>query len=347
MPRSQPLTTFPDPSSRHLADKDLPPEPPRPQTSASVETFTQAQLLQPGGQSAPSGALLEIVDLPAPHSGHIRILQINRPSTCNAISYALLSALRKEIQSIQSQYSQFTGAEMPWTEEDIKGPTRALIIASAVDSSFSSGADMKELKELKEIVPERATGFLLSLRDTFKALSNLPIPTISAISSCALGSGFELALATNFRVMSSDAYVSLPETGLGITPSGGGTHRLSTLIGVSQAREIILTGRRVMGPEAHALGIANRLVDVDTELSEEDELSVRGVARRKVLVEAIRLSEEICEGAPMAVRAVLQALKDPGEKSENAMFERVVVSEDWSEALVAFNEKRNPIFKGR
>lgn len=63
----------------------------------------------------------------------------------NAISYAVLNALRKEIQTIQAQYSQFTGAEMPWTEDDIKGPTRALIIASSVDSCFSAGADLKEL----------------------------------------------------------------------------------------------------------------------------------------------------------------------------------------------------------
>lgn len=89
--------------------------------------------------------MIEFIDLPAPHSGHIRVLQLNRPNASNSISYGLLSALRKEIQTIQAQYSQFTGAEMPWTEDDIKGPTRALIIASSVDSCFSGGADLKEL----------------------------------------------------------------------------------------------------------------------------------------------------------------------------------------------------------
>lgn len=89
--------------------------------------------------------MIEFIDLPAPHSGHIRVLQLNRPAVANAISYAVLNALRKEIQTIQAQYSQFTGAEMPWTEDDIKGPTRALIIASSVDSCFSAGADLKEL----------------------------------------------------------------------------------------------------------------------------------------------------------------------------------------------------------
>lgn len=94
--------------------------------------------------------LVEFLDIPAPHSGHIRVLQLNRPASRNAISYALLNALRKEIQNIQAQYSQFTGAEMPWTEDDIKGPTRALIIASSVDSCFCAGADLKELGRLND-----------------------------------------------------------------------------------------------------------------------------------------------------------------------------------------------------
>lgn len=185
------------------------------------------------------------------------------------------------------------------------------------------------------------------MRDTFKALANLPIPTISAIGSCALGSGFELALATSFRVFSSNASVALPETGLGIIPAAGGTHRLADLVGNARAREIVMTSRNVLAPEAYTLGIASRLVDLQTEMEGLDQATALSVARRRVLVESIRLAEEVCEGAPVAVRAAIQALKAPGEETEKAMCERVFASDDWHEALRAFEEKRKPTFKGR
>lgn len=193
------------------------------------------------------------------------------------------------------------------------------------------------------------------MRDTFKALANLPIPTIAAVGASALGSGFELALAAHFRVLSSNASVALPETGLGIIPSAGGTYRLAALVGHARAREIVMTSRQVGAAEAHRLGIASRLVEVSEEAGSDmedggrrlDGATVLAVARRKVLVEAIRLAEEVCEGAPVAVRAALQALRAPCEETEKAMCERVFGSEDWREALRAFDEKRKPTFKGR
>lgn len=100
--------------------------------------------------SSDAGPVINVVNLPAPSSGHIRILELNRPSARNAISKALLAALRAEVDDVQAQYTP-DGEEVPPAPRfggaagvDEKGPTRALILASAVDASFCAGADLKE-----------------------------------------------------------------------------------------------------------------------------------------------------------------------------------------------------------
>ncbi|KAI0862150.1 ClpP/crotonase [Xylaria cubensis] len=309
--------------------------------------------------SSDSGPLINVVNLPAPNSGHIRVLELNRPSARNAISRALLSALRAEIDDIHAQYTP-EGDEKPIPSRfggaagvDQKGPTRALVLASAVDASFCAGADLKERRGFTQ---EETAQFLANLRGTFSSLSALPIPSISAISSLALGGGLELALCTHFRVLASTAVVGLPETRLGIIPGAGGTYRLPALIGLPRARDLILTGRRVSAPEAYFLGIADRLVEVlpeeeqgadgqNSESKVDPGLPTR--ARQAALAESVRLATEICEGGPIAVRAGLQAVSWAQEKVENAMYQRVVKSEDRDEALEAFREKRKPVFKGR
>jgi len=186
--------------------------------------------------------------------------------------------------------------------------------------------------------------FLKNLRATFTRLANLPIPTVSAISSTAFGGGLELGLCTNFRVLASTATVGLPETRLAIIPGGGGTFRLPALIGPNRARDMILTGRRVTGPEAYFLGLCDRLVEIT-----EDEKDAPGVARGKVLDQAISVARDICEGGPVAIRAAMQAVDgwEQGEKSENAAYDMVLPTQDRTEALKAFGEKRKPVFKGR
>ncbi|KAI1352058.1 ClpP/crotonase [Xylaria sp. FL0043] len=310
--------------------------------------------------SSDAGPLIRVSNMPAAGSGHIRVLELNRPAARNAISKALLAALRAEIDDVHAQYTP-EGNEKPAPQRfggaagvDQKGPTRALVLASAVDASFCAGAD---LKERRGFTPEETAQFLSNLRSTFASLAALPIPTISAISSLALGGGLELALCTHFRVLSSTAQVGLPETRLGIIPGAGGTYRLPALIGLPRARDLILTGRRVSAPEAYFLGIADRLVEVVSEEEEagekkegsesKDEEGILARSRRAALSEAVRLASEICEGGPIAIRAGLQAVSWAREEVENAMYERVVGTEDRDEALAAFKEKRKPIFKGR
>lgn len=182
------------------------------------------------------------------------------------------------------------------------------------------------------------------LRSTFSRLASLSIPTISAVSSAAFGGGLELALSTHFRVFGSTASVGLPETRLGIIPGAGGTYRLPAIIGETRARDLILTGRRVSAAEAYFLGLCDRLVEVT-----EEEVNQPGVARKKVLDQALALATDICEGGPLAVKAAMQALVGwrRGEASEIKAYDSVIPTQDRMEALRAFAEKRKPVFKGR
>ena len=191
----------------------------------------------------------------------------------------------------------------------------------------------------------RTDEFLHDLRQTFSNIAALPIPTIAAVSSMALGGGLELALTTHLRVFASTAVVGLPETRLGIIPGAGGTYRLPAIIGQSRARDLMLTGRRVSAAEAYFLGLADRLVEVVEEDGGDKELLKR--AGKEALSEAVRLAQEICSGGPIAVRAVINATAWAREEVENKMYERVVDTDDRNEALKAFREKRVPVFKGR
>lgn len=146
------------------------------------------------------------------------------------------------------------------------------------------------------------------------------------------------------RVFASTTTVALPETRLAIIPGAGGTYRLPALVGLSRARDMILTGRRVGAAEAYFLGLCDRLVEVTADEAQEP-----GAARRRALDEAVRLAREICEGGPIAIKAALAAVEGCalGEEAENAAYELVVKTRDRDEALAAFREKRKPVFKGQ
>lgn len=160
----------------------------------------------------------------------------------------------------------------------------------------------------------------------------------------ALGGGLELALCTHLRVFGSSATVGLPETRLAIIPGAGGTYRLPGVIGVNRARDMILTGRRVMGPESYFIGLCDRLVEVLPEEAQKE-----GVAKDRVLQESIKLALDICEGGPIAIKQAIQAVTNfqQGEVAENEAYNGVITTEDRVEALRAFAEKRKPAFRGR
>ncbi|KAL2057715.1 hypothetical protein ABVK25_002099 [Lepraria finkii] len=259
--------------------------------------------------TAPPPSLIKTTKIPAPHTGHIRLLSLNCPPNRNAISRQLLSELSHEINVVKTQ------VEDEAAKGEVVGEgTRVLVLASEVDECFCAGADLKERRGMSK---EETNEFLDGLRSTLNTLSALPKPTRSGISSVALGGGLELALATNIRLVAAYATIGLPETRLAIIPGAGGTYRLRNLIGEAKALELILTGRRIQGKEAKELGLCERLVMTG-------ETTPKSKAREMVLDAAMEMAGQICEGGPGAVMAALRAVREGREEMENTEYEGVL-----------------------
>ncbi|KAG7284749.1 hypothetical protein NEMBOFW57_009360 [Staphylotrichum longicolle] len=282
----------------------------------------------PAGNTKKLSTLL-VTEMNAPHVGSIRIIQLNRPRSKNAISRQMLQELSEEVEGLHTERTAVGG-----------GGARALVLASAVDGIFCAGAD---LVERRSMTAAETHDFLGRLRMLFARLAALPVPSIACVSGPALGGGFELALCCHLRVFASNAVVGLPETRLGIIPGAGGTYRLPRIVGLPRALDMVLTGRRMAAHEAAAMGLCNRLVTsaVDTDLA------LAAQAERAIaLSTGIALAEEIAKGGPVAVRAAVAALACSCEAVENAAYESVLGTKDRSEGLLAFGEKREPVFIG-
>jgi enoyl-CoA hydratase/carnithine racemase len=179
--------------------------------------------------------------------------------------------------------------------------------------------------------------FLDQLRRTLRAMEKSDCVFIAALNGTAFGGGTELALACDLRVAAPVAELGLTEVKLGIIPGGGGTQRLSRLIGPGRAKDLILTGRRLNAAEAFSIGLVNRLAP-----------------EGRLLDAAFSLAEAIVENAPVAVSTAKHAIDeglslelDAALALELQKYEAVLQTEDRLEGLRAFAEKRPPAFKGR
>jgi enoyl-CoA hydratase/carnithine racemase len=140
----------------------------------------------------------------------------------------------------------------------------ACVVLTGGQHVFSAGADLNEMRGLD---PASIVSYYQGTGDFAERVANLPQPTFSAISGYCLGGGLELALATDFRIADHSAVFGLPEVGLGILPSSGGTHRLVQMLGPARAKEVILLRDRVSAQEAHRIGLITELVDEGEALS--------------------------------------------------------------------------------
>jgi enoyl-CoA hydratase len=238
---------------------------------------------------------------------------MNRPRQLNALSSELLGAVVDALQEL-----------------DADPEIRALVLGGS-ERVFAAGADINEL----------AAGTPVSLYeggrlDRFDAVRRLRTPVVAAVSGHCLGGGCELAMLCDLIVASESARFGQPEINLGVLPGAGGTQRLTRAVGKSVAMDMILTGRTISAREALGFGLVARVV-----------------AKERWLEEAKRVAREIAAKGPVAVRlateAVDAAFETPltaGVEFERRAFYLARASEDATEGLNAFLEKRPPDFKG-
>jgi len=247
--------------------------------------------------------------------GHLTIVTIERPERMNALH----PAANAELGVL---FDEFAADDDAWVA----------IITGRGERAFSAGNDLRHQAEGGKRVPTpRGFGGLTSRFDLTK-------PVIAAVNGVAMGGGFEIALACDLIIASDNALFALPEPRVGLAALAGGLHRLPRQIGTKQALGMILTGRRVSAAEGKTLGFVNEVVP-----------------QAKLLETAHRWAREICECAPLSIRAskdvvyrglavasLQDALAQPYE-SVRAM----ASSADFVEGPKAFAEKRPPNWQGR
>jgi enoyl-CoA hydratase len=249
-------------------------------------------------------------------SNRISILTINRPDKRNALNQATRDEMLHALDLLEKS-----------------AESRVLVITGAGDKAFIAGADINEFEGRTALMQREA---MKGLR-IFIAIEEFPKPVIAMINGFCLGGGLELALACDIRIACDTAKLGQPEINLGIIPGGGGTQRLTRLVGEGKAMELILTGDPVDAAHAKEIGLVNSVVTAAD-------------LRPTVL----NLAARIAEKSPIALRMAKDAVKSAarmnlreGLERETDLFSLTFGSEDKAEGVRAFLEKRKPDFKGR
>jgi enoyl-CoA hydratase/carnithine racemase len=246
--------------------------------------------------------------------GAVGIVRLTRPEARNALSPELMQDLAAALDELEA-------------DEAV-----ACIVIAGDEKVFAAGADIKAMaaRSFQDVLNASTMPF-------WQRVAACRTPLIAAVSGFALGGGCELALLCDMIVASETAEFGQPEITLGIIPGGGGTQRLTRVMGKQRAMEMILTGRRIAAKEALQLGIVNMVT-----------------SKRNWLEEAVSLAQVVARRPPIAAKLAKQAVLAADEMSlsaglthERRLYELAMATEDRVEGMQAFIEKRRPTFRGR
>jgi enoyl-CoA hydratase/carnithine racemase len=248
--------------------------------------------------------------------GEIALFTINRPEALGALNVEGMKQLQDALLDFRDDDRLLVG-----------------IITGSGDKAFSAGVDIKDylpfIKRTTDKPWQRPTGIIRGL--------NIWKPLIAACNGLAVGGGLELALACDIMLASENARFGMPEVSVGLIPGGGGTQRLPRAVPRRIAAEMLFTGKTIDAQEAYRIGLVNKVVPPNELISE-----------------ARKLALAICRNAPLAVRAVKEAMVrglnmslDDGLQLEDDLTRYVMSTSDFEEGITAFKEKRKPKFEGR
>lgn len=252
-----------------------------------------------------------IVDI----SDYVATITLNRPDALNALNGELLDELCTALE-----------------EADASEKVRCIIITGS-EKAFAAGADISEMAD-KSFVEMYTKRFFQDDTDRFNRTRK---PIIAAVAGYALGGGCELAMMCDFIIAAENAKFGQPEINLGVIAGLGGTQRLTRFVGKSKSMDMHLTGRFMDAAEAERSGLVSRVVPV-----------------KKLLGEAKSAAEKISEKSLIATMAAKDAVDRAYETTlaeglnyERRLFHSLFATEDQSEGMAAFTEKREPQFRDR
>ncbi|MDO8704397.1 MAG: enoyl-CoA hydratase-related protein [Sulfuricaulis sp.] len=246
---------------------------------------------------------------------HIVVVTINRPQARNAVSSAVTRLLEAHVKAIEADAT-----------------IRVAILTGAGRQAFCAGADLKEMTR------GSAGGTRTTEEGGFAGFVFAPRRKlwIAAVNGAAVAGGFELVLACDMVIASTQAVFGLPEVKRGLAATAGGIFRLPRALPRAVALEMIVTGDTMDARRAHALGLVNHLV-----------------APELVLQEALRVAETVSRNAPLAVAWSLELARrahdfDEAELRRRAreLSTRILATEDAREGPRAFAENRAPLWRG-